>query len=176
MAGFNWCIGSSDATHVPMLSCASWATNSHKGSKLNVPARTYNITVNHKRQILGSTDGHPGTWNDKKLVLYYTIIKNAHNGEYDDKHEFSLFEYDEYGAVIEIKYKGVWFVVDNGYLAWSCTQPPIKDPVSYEGLRLSSWLESMRKDVECKFGKIKRRFSILKTGIRQCRLDKTDEF
>ena len=36
-AGFNECIGSSDGTHIPMLNCAQWASNSHKGFKLNVP-------------------------------------------------------------------------------------------------------------------------------------------
>ena len=65
LAGFNGCIGSSDATHIPMLKCPHWAHNNHKGFKLNVPARTYNVTVDHSRRILGSTAGHPGTWNDK---------------------------------------------------------------------------------------------------------------
>lgn len=60
MAGFNGCIGSSDTTHVPMLSCASWATKSHKGAKLNVPLRTYNITVNHKRE--------------RKIILIQTLV------------------------------------------------------------------------------------------------------
>ena len=30
MAGFNGCIGSSDATHIGMLSCAAWAQIMHK--------------------------------------------------------------------------------------------------------------------------------------------------
>ena len=46
-AGFNGCIGSVDATHVPMLSCPHWASNIHKGFKLHIPARSYNITVDH---------------------------------------------------------------------------------------------------------------------------------
>ena len=57
-------------------------------------------------------------------------------------------------------------MVDNGYLSWSCTIPPVKDACSYECLRFSEWLESMRKDVECTFGILKGRFSVLKTGIR----------
>ena len=31
MAGFNGCLGSSDATHIIMLKLASWATIGHKG-------------------------------------------------------------------------------------------------------------------------------------------------
>ena len=73
-AGFNGCIGSSDGTHVPMLKCSQWASNSHKGFKLNVPARTYNVTVDHSRRILQSTSDPPGTWNDKTLILFDEYI------------------------------------------------------------------------------------------------------
>ena len=165
-AGFNGCIGSADATHVSMLKCASWASVNHKGFKLNHPARTYNLTVNHCRQILGSTQGHPSTWNDKTLIHFDPLISSVHDGNIPDNFEFSLFEKDETGRIIEVTYYGVWFMVDNGYLSWSCTIPPIKDPKTYQCLRFSEWLESMRKDVECTFGIMKGRFSILRYGIR----------
>ena len=70
MAEMNGYFGSGDATHIMMLNCPSWATNSNKGFKLNLPARTYNITVTHTKIILCSTTGHPSTWNDKTIVLY----------------------------------------------------------------------------------------------------------
>ena len=69
-AGFNNCIGSTDATHIPMLKCSVWAHNIHKGVKLTVPCRTYNLTVTHSRQIIGSTTGHPATFNDKTLNMF----------------------------------------------------------------------------------------------------------
>ena len=61
LAGFNGCIGSSDATHIPMLKCPHWAKISHKGFKLNFPARTYNVTCDNSRRIIGTTMGHPAT-------------------------------------------------------------------------------------------------------------------
>ena len=61
IAGLNGCIGSSDATHVPMLRCPHRARNSHKGFKLSVLARTRNVTCDHSGRILGATMGHPGT-------------------------------------------------------------------------------------------------------------------
>ena len=61
LAGFNGCIGSSDATHIAMLKCPQWAHNLHKGYKLSVPARTYNVNVDESRGILGSTMVHPVT-------------------------------------------------------------------------------------------------------------------
>ena len=70
MAGMNGCLGSSDATHVIMLKLSSWASIDHKGFKLNLLARTYNLTVTHSRQILSTTTGHPATWNDETIVLF----------------------------------------------------------------------------------------------------------
>ena len=80
-AGFDGCIGSSDATHIPMLKCPHWAQIAHKGFKLSVPARTYNATVDHSRRILGITMGHPGTWNDKTLILFDELICNVKNSK-----------------------------------------------------------------------------------------------
>ena len=37
-----------------------------------------------------------------------------------------LFERNIDGNIFEVPYIDVWFIVDNGYLAWSCTVPPIK--------------------------------------------------
>ena len=166
LAGFNGCIGSTDATHVPMLRCPQWAQNTHKGFKLNFPARTYNVIVDHSRRILGSTSDHPGTWNDKTLVLFDDLIYQVKNGIIPDDFGFKLFETDTHGEVIEVHYKGVWFMVDNGYLSWSCTVPPDNNATRYDIIRFSEWLESMRKDVECLFGIMKGRFAILRYGFR----------
>ena len=174
IAGFNGCIGSADATHVIMLNRSSWASLSHKGLKLNLPACSYNITVNHWKQILCSTNGHPSTWNNKTLVLFDPLLSAVHSGEMYQDYMFSLFEKNENGEIKEVLYKGVWFIVDNGYLSWPCTVPPLKDAATYESLCFSEWLESMQKDVECTFGILKTRFSILKYGIRLRSLNQCD--
>ena len=175
LAGFDGCIGSSDGTHIPMLKCAQWASNLHKGFKLNVPARTYNVTVDHSRRILGSTSGHPGTWNDKTLILFDDFISSVHKGKRYKDYEFKLYEKDINGTVHQIVYKGVWFMVDNGYLSWSCTVPPGTDGTTYELIRFSEWLESMRKDVECTFGIMKGRFCLLRYGLRFQSIEKCDQ-
>ena len=165
-AGMNGCCGSGDATNIMMLNCPSWATNAHKGFKLNLPARTYNLTVSHTKFILCSTTGHPSTWNDKTLVLYDPLLSSVHDGLKFNDFEFQLLEKRNNGEIVNVTYQGVWFMVDNGYLNWSCTVPPVKDATTYETIRFSEWLESMRKDVECTFGILKQRFSILRYGIR----------
>ena len=47
IAGLNGCYGSSDSTHISLLSCLSWAFNNHKGFKFIVPSCNYNVTVMH---------------------------------------------------------------------------------------------------------------------------------
>ena len=175
MAGMNGCLGSSDATYVSMLKLSSWASIGHKGFKLNLPARTYNLTVSHSKQILSTTTGHPATWNDKTIVLFDQLLCGVHNGDLFDKNEFTLYEYDTNGNIVEVKYKGCWFMVDNGYLSWSCTVPPVKDASTYETIRFSEWLESMRKQVECSFGIMKQRFSTLRHGIRLSSIKRCDQ-
>jgi len=126
----------------------------------------YNITVNHRRRILNSTRGHPAWFNDKTLVLLDYLINQLHDGKFNDKHEFTLMDFDKNGAIIDVKYKGCCVIVDNGYLNLSVTVPPMKDCTRRTEIRFSEWLESLRKDVECTFGILKSRWRILKAGIR----------
>ena len=175
LAGFNGAIGSSDGTHVGMIQCPSWASIGHCGHKLAIPSRNYNATVTHSHQILGTTCGHPGSWNDKTLVMYDDLIRGVKEGEQYSNNEFKLFELDKNQKEIEVTYQGAWFIVDNGYLDWSCTVPPMKDPITYQQIRFSEWLESIRKDIECTFGSLKKRFAILKYGIRLSRIEQCDK-
>ena len=165
-AGFNGCIGSSDATHVGMLACPQWAQTEHKGFKMNFPSRTYNVTVDHTRKVMATTCGHPASWNDKTVVMFDPLLTKLKDGYIPDNFEFVLLEYDKDGNIVEVIYSGVWIMVDNGYLSWSCTVPPVKDGLTYEIIRFSEWLESMRKDAECFFGILKGRFRILRYGMR----------
>ena len=56
--------------------------------------------------------------------------------------------HEEGDEIIEVKYRGCYLIVDNGYLSWSVTVPPMKDSTSRAEIRFSEWLESLRKDVE----------------------------
>ena len=66
-------------------------------------------------------------------------------------------------------------MVDDGYASWSCTVPPGTDGTTYELIRFSEWLESMRKDVECTFGIMKGRFCLLRYGLRFQSIEKCDQ-
>ena len=174
MAGMPGTPASSDATHVVHELCPWKLRRLHKGHKSKHGTRTYNMTVNHRRRILGTTTGHPGSWNDKTLVLYDTFIRGIKRGEILDDNEFELYEKDADGNTIRVRYKGAWIIVDNGYLSWSTTVPPFTNTNWRDEVRWSEWVESMRKDVECTFGILKGRWRILKTGVRLHSIESVD--
>ena len=174
-AGCDGSGGSMDATHVTMEKCSYRLKNNHLGPKMTLTARTYNTTVNHRRRILNTTTGHPSRWNDKTLVLFDTYARAIYDGEILQDVEFVLLEKGANGEVIEVTYRGAWLLVDNGYLNWPTTIPPMKVTNDQREIRWSQWIESLRKDVECTFGILKGRWRILKTGIRLHGVEATDK-
>ena len=63
-------------------------------------------------------------------------------------------------------HKGAYYVCDGGYHAWYELVAPYKNQL--EGSQLSKWssnMESVRKDVECTYGILKKRFLYLKNPI-----------
>lgn len=123
MAGLPGACSSSDATSIVHKMCSHRLQHHHKGFKSKHPTRTYNLTVNHRRLILGTASGHPGSFNDKTVVLYDNFITDIKSGKKFDDHIFELLEKSD-GQIIRVKYCGVWVVVDNGYHNWSITVPP----------------------------------------------------
>lgn len=141
-AGFHGCIGSTDATHVMLEKCSARLHNQHKGFKMSHTARTYNMTVNHRRRILSTTRGHPARWNDKTLILFDDFARGIKEGRYLGDVEFELFEWNSAGdAVVAVRYRGAWLMVDNGYLSWPTTVPPTKTTTDRREIRWSQWLE-----------------------------------
>jgi hypothetical protein len=109
------------------------------------------------------------------MVRLDQFISGIRDGLLLQDNDFELLDYDRLGNVISVKYKGVYVIVDNGYLQWSCTVPPFTVTSDMDEIRWSKWLESMRKDVECTFGILKGRWRILKSGIRIEGVDAVDK-
>ena len=158
-----------------MEKCAYRLRQLHMGYKLSHTARTYNLTVNHRQRILSSTEGHPARYNDKTLILFDRFMNKIRRGEYNKNFEFELYDKGPNGEVITIKYCGCYVIVDNGYLKWSTTVPPMKNTNSRREIRFSDWIESMRKDVECTFGIMKGRWKVLQYGIKLHGIHKCDD-
>ncbi len=174
-AGFPGCVGSSDATHITMDRCEYNLKNNHLGPKSSLTARSYNRCVNHHRRILHSTPGGSACWNDQTMVRLDRFITQIQDGLNLEDNTFELLAHGRGGEVITVKYKGVYIIVDNGYLNWSCTVPPFTVTSNVDEIRWLKWTESMRKDVECTFGILKGRRQILKAGVRIHGVDGVDE-
>jgi hypothetical protein len=71
---------------------------------------------------------------------------------------------------------GMYHICDNGYLRWPTTICPFTrtSNLSPEGY-FSTNIESVRKDVECTFGIIKKRWCILNNGFYQREIVKCDK-
>ena len=136
LAGMPGTLASSDATSIIHEMCSWRLRRMHKGGKSKHPTRTYNMTVNHRRRILGTTRGHPGSWNDKTLVLFDTFIKGIKRGDILQDNIFELLETRD-GEVVSVKYQGVWIVVDNGYHHWAITVPPFTNTNFRDEIRWS---------------------------------------
>ena len=150
MAGLPGACGSTDATSIIHEMCSHRIARIHKGFKSKHPTRTYNLTANHPREILCTTEGHPGSFNDKTVVLHDDFICDIKSGHILDDYTFELLERrgENGDNIVPVSYQGVWLVVDNGYHNWSITVPPFSNSSRYDEIRWSEWLESMRKDVE----------------------------
>ena len=141
-AGFPGCIGSTDATHIPLEKVSYGLRQAHLGYKMSTTTRTYNLTVNHRRKILHTTTGHPGRWNDKTLVRFDSLMNQlVRDGEFNSTMSFVLSNKD--GR--DVTMKGAYVIVDNGYLNWSSTVPPLKNSMNRAEIRFSQWLESLQQ-------------------------------
>ena len=155
-----------DVTHILLEKVEYQLRQSHLlGFKSSHRAQTYNMTVSNRQKILATTTGHPARWNDKTIVLFDHFAVALNEGRTLQDVIFELYDYDSSDIVRKQKYKGAWLIVDNGYLNWPTTVPPMNTSCSRTNIRFSQWLEPIRKDAECTFGILKGRFRFLKTGI-----------
>ena len=134
LAGLSGACGSSDATCIIHEMRSHRLKRVHTGHTSKHATRTYNLTANHCREILGTTSGHPGSYNDKTTVLYDDCVCDIKSGAILNDYTFELLE-RQGGGVFTVKYHGVWIVVDNGYHNWSITVPPILNANRYDEIR-----------------------------------------
>jgi hypothetical protein len=101
--------------------------------------------------------GRTGGWNNQNMVRFDTFLTCIRDGHILTNNEFDLLSYDNKGNIMSIWFKGVYVIVDNGYLAWLCTIPPFSVTNKIDETRWSRWVESMRKKMEYTFGILKGR-------------------
>jgi Plant transposon protein. len=105
-----------------------------------------------------------GTYNDKTIARLDPLFDLFRE---DGSPLKNLRWYSEKQQNGRKEHRGAYMICDGGYHEWACLVPPYKHQLL--GTALEKWsqkVESMRKDVECVFGILKKRFLLLKHPIR----------
>ena len=158
--GLPGCCGSMDVVHVKWSKCPTGDHNRAKG-KAGYPTLGFECITNYRRRIIGIFGPQFGTRNDKEIVKVDENVHIIRTGWYKD---VKWSYYNEDGDVCEEC--GVYLICDNGYLRWPTSICPYErvDCSTPEGY-FSANLEAVRKDVECTFGILKKRWRILNNGL-----------
>ena len=164
LLGLPGCIGSMDVVHIAWCMCPSYLMNLAKG-KEGIPTIAYNVICDHAGRALAVLAGAYGAFNDKTIVRNDDVVHAIRTDPF-----FTQMAYEvrtgggNDGGGVEME-KGAYLIIDGGYHKWSATQAAGKantDP-TYAAWRKR--MESVRKDIECFFGRLKGRFRMLKTPV-----------
>ncbi len=89
-AGFPGCVGSSNCTHIVSKRCQYNFKNNHLSAKSSLTTWTFNLTCNHIRCILHTTNGGPGQWNNQSMVRLDMFVSGVRDGTVLDEVRNSL--------------------------------------------------------------------------------------
>ena len=105
-----------------------------------------------------------GSRNDKDIVKHDVNVRANRK-----KHLFTNTTWQYYDGDGNVQSeRGMYLICDNGYLIWPTSICPYSkaNNATLEGF-FSTNLESVRKDVECTFGILKKRWKVLNHGFKQ---------
>lgn len=161
--GLPGCVGSIDCVHVCWDCCPASLHSTCKG-KDSVPTLAFEVVSSHTKKILHVSQYFWGTYNDKTIARIDPVFEL-----FCDKNSIiNRMQWKSLGADgTEKIHRGGYFICDGGYHKWACLMPPYKHQLP--GSALEKWsknVESVRKDVECVFGILKKHFLFLKHPIR----------
>ena len=166
--GLPGAIGPTGGVHVCWGRCPAGETNAHTG-KEGCPTLVFNVTARHDGYIQHVAGALMGNRNDKTTVRFDKFVAAVRGG----KHKGCAFEVCTSGSAKK-EVKGLWLICDGGCHRWRCLQCPVKISADRGLAAWSRWLESVRKGVECCFGRLKRRFRVLALPL-QCHNKKAAE-
>jgi hypothetical protein len=156
--GFPGCIGSTDVTKVPWGACPIGAQHYHTG-KEGFPTIAYSLCCDHACKILNVAAGVRGAENDKITVRFDGMVSKIRNDELFTNYPFRV----NITGNDWIMKRGLYLICDGGYLRWRCLQG-VCDQTEHRlyFLQWSKMMESVRKDIECVNGRLKKRFAVLR--------------
>ena len=157
--GLPGCVGSMDCTRVKWTMCPARMRWLHTG-KEGFPTAVFLVIVDHNKRVQYVSCAYKGSCNDVQICQNDPICLAVMNGALEDI-EYEL--YNEFGE--KYKCKGGYILVDGGFVNSIVFIEPDKFRVNRDAVLYSEWLESVRKDVECFFGILKKRWWWFRNGI-----------
>lgn len=160
--GLPGAIGSMDVVHIAWCMCPAYLSNLATG-KEGYPSIAYNVICDHNGRAIAVLPGAYGSINDKTIVRFDDFVDDVRCLDF-----FTKFEYNvRTGARLDDHemLAGAWIIVDGGYHKWEVTQAASKIDQNPFYAQWRTQMESVRKDIECFFGRLKARFRLLKTPV-----------
>jgi hypothetical protein len=157
--GYPGCIGSLDAVQIGWDRCPAELSALYRG-KEGYPTVGFQVSCTTRRfiQLIGKPQ--PGTRNDKTTIRYDATATAMRYGN----HPLKSKKWDCFDANgNRIQHRGMYWIVDGGYLRWPsliCADPY---SANADVRKMSPIHGGVRKDIECAFGILKRRFKWLKS-------------
>ncbi|CAM9702796.1 unnamed protein product [Discosporangium mesarthrocarpum] len=150
---FPGAVGSTDVTHIR---CAPASHATYYRGKEGCPSTAYQVTVDHSGHALAVTEGFAGAKNDKVIIHFDRFCDRVKYYERFTSMEYTLlYSRGVMGGVGGGRVVGECVLHDlfcEGVCSLLC---PFKASSTKVQLKWSNWLESVRKDVECYFGRRK---------------------
>ena len=126
--------------------------------KEGYPTVAWNVLSSHSKKIAHVSCMFMGSKNDKTMVRRDDGVLAVKNDSLFTEYHFWIYDMDGN----KIGHRGVWIVCDGGYHEWRATICAMKIPPNEAASRWARTMGSVRKDIECVFGILKRRFRILR--------------
>jgi len=155
LVGLPGCIGSMDVVHIAWCMCPTYLMNLAKGME-GYTSIAYNVICDHKGRAQAVLAGTYGAFNDKTIVRYDNYVHAIRTQAF-----FTELQYEVRtgpGACDVEMVEGAYLIIDGGYHKWAATQAAAKVTTSLNYTAWRTRVESVRKDIECFFGRLKARF------------------
>ena len=154
--------GSVDCVHIYWDMCPAGHRADCKG-KEKTTTGVFQVISSHTKKILGVAGPYFGTWNDKTIARLDANLKHFMAGGNLATKNWTWV--DRNGVLHEEE--GLHLICDGGYHLWKILICPFKYALDDSDEHAwSKHIESIRKDVECVFGILKKRFMVLKYPSR----------
>jgi len=154
-------VASFDATFIPWETCPHQLSNLHQGPKGH--GLLYQVAATHEGWVVAVEGGYPATMSDKITIKYSKFYDLLTSGKlYKD------ISYKIRTGPLEtdfVECSDCWIIVDGGYINSQyliCGYQSSPDRVKY---KFTDWVASVRKDIECFFGRLKQRFRFFRNPI-----------